>query len=72
MRRVEKEHPMCESNAYLISPDGSEELVMDSVSYVAVNGDNVVLKSLFGEQKEIPARLRELNLTAHRISLEKT
>ncbi len=45
---------------------------MDSVSYVAVNGDNVVLKSLFGEQKEIPARLRELNLTAHRISLEKT
>ena len=60
---------MCESNAYLIK-DGQEELVMESVDFLKPQGDKILLKSIFGEQATIEARLREMDLTGHRIVLE--
>jgi predicted RNA-binding protein len=60
---------MCESNAYVLK-NGSEELVMESVGALTLQDDSVVLKSIFGEEKILTARLLEINLTAHRIVLE--
>jgi predicted RNA-binding protein len=65
----DEELQMCESNAYLIK-DGDEELLMESVSLVKPQGDSVLLRSLFGEEATIKAKLREMDLTGHRIVLE--
>lgn len=61
---------MCESNAYLLK-DGDEELIMESVRFLQLDGDRVLLKSIFGEEASIDAALREMDLTSHRIVLVK-
>lgn len=60
---------MCESNAYLIK-NGTEELIMESVNLVKPEGESILLRSLFGEEKIVHARLREMDLTGHRIVLD--
>jgi predicted RNA-binding protein len=60
---------MCESNAYLVK-DGKEELIMEGVGLVKIQGGTVLLRSIFGDETAIQAELRELNLTGHRIVLE--
>lgn len=60
---------MCESNAYLIK-DGQEELIMESVGLVKIEGSTVLLRSIFGDEAQVDAQLRELNLTGHRIVFE--
>jgi predicted RNA-binding protein len=60
---------MCESNAYLLK-DGKEELLMESVGLLKANGDQIVLRSIFGEETTVQARLLEMNLTGHKIVLE--
>lgn len=61
---------MCESNAYLLQ-NGTEQLIMESVSSVKILPDSTVaLRSLFGEETVVKARLSELDLTGHRIVLE--
>ena len=60
---------MCESNAYLIK-NGEEQLVMESVDFVQPQGSKILLRSIFGEQTLVEARLREMDLTGHRIVLE--
>jgi predicted RNA-binding protein len=60
---------MCESNAFLVRA-GKEELLMESVDYMKMDGDRVILKSIFGETADVRARLTELHLSAHRIVLE--
>ncbi len=60
---------MCESNAYLIM-NGKEKLIMESVGNVTFHGDQVALKSIFGDETRLKARLMEVNLMGHRIVLE--
>ncbi len=60
---------MCESNVYLLR-QGSEELLMENVDSVKVNGETVTLRSLFGEETTVTAGIVELRLSAHRIVLE--
>ena len=62
---------MCESNAYIIR-DGAEHLIMESVGYLKPQDEMIVLRSIFGEETSIPARLHEMDLTGHRIVLEPT
>jgi len=45
---------------------------MEDVSVLKPKGDTIVLIGMFGEQKEIKARIKELQLTEHRILLEKS
>ncbi len=60
---------MCESNAYLIKA-GKEELVLEDVSILRPEEGGIYLQNIFGEQKRIKARIREMNLIDHRILLE--
>ncbi len=60
---------MCESNAYLVK-EGKEELILEDLMILRPEGDELYLQNIFGEQKKIKARLKELNLIDHRILLE--
>ena len=60
---------MCESNAYLIE-SGEETLVMENVDVLRPKGNGIYLQDIFGGQRTIKARIKELNLVDHKILLE--
>jgi predicted RNA-binding protein len=60
---------MCEANAYLLR-EGKEELVMESVDVLEPRGDRMYIRSIFGEQKLLPVRLKTTSLLEHKIVLE--
>jgi predicted RNA-binding protein len=60
---------MCEANAYLVRGD-QEELVMEGVDVMEPRGEELYLRSIFGEQKFLRARLKSTSLVEHRILLE--
>ena len=60
---------MCEANAYLIK-DGEQTLVMESVDILRPEKNGIYLQDIFGGQRSIKARIREMNLVEHRILLE--
>jgi len=60
---------MCEANAYLIK-EGNEELILEDITLLRPEGNELFLENMFGEQKRIKARIKEMNLTTHRVTLE--
>jgi len=60
---------MCEANAYLLK-EGKEELILEDISVLRPEKEEIFLQNIFGEQKRIRARIREMNLLDHRIVLE--
>jgi predicted RNA-binding protein len=62
---------MCELKAYLRKSDkDKEELILDAVSNIRTEGDEVIMRNLFGEEKRVRAALREVSLSKNRIILE--
>lgn len=61
---------ICQSSVYLVE-DGREELLMEDVSVVKPQGDELLLIGMLGEQKQVKAKIKELQLMDHRILLEK-
>ena len=60
---------MCESNAYILK-GGKEELLLEDVSLLHPEQDGIHLQNIFGEEKWIKARIKEMYLVDHRIILE--
>lgn len=60
---------MCEANAYILM-NGKEEKVLENVDLVEMNGDEVKLIDIFGEQKILKARLRLYNNSKGKIVFE--
>ena len=60
---------MCEANAYL-SKGGLEELILEDITLLRPEGSEIFLENMFGEQKRVKARIKEINLTTHRVTLE--
>jgi predicted RNA-binding protein len=60
---------MCEANAYLLK-EGKEELILEDISVLRPEKEELYLQNIFGEQKRVKARIREMNLLDHRIILE--
>jgi predicted RNA-binding protein len=60
---------MCEANAYLFK-EGKEELILEDLMILRPEGAELYLQNIFGEQKRIKARIKELNLVDHRVILE--
>ena len=61
---------MCEANVYLVK-QGREELVMEAVDLLRPESSgNWHLENIFGDQKEICGRIREMRLVDHRIIFE--
>ena len=61
---------MCEANAYLVE-NGQENLILESVDKVVPTDTEVYLQNIFGQQKTIKGRIKELLLVDHRIILER-
>ena len=60
---------MCEANVYLLL-NGKEELVMESVDIVKLESGNVFIQGIFGQQRWVKGRIKEMTLVDHRIVLE--
>ena len=61
---------MCEANAYMFQ-DGEELLIMESVDLVTPEDDHTWrLVGIFGDQKIVTGRIREMQLVDHKILFE--
>ena len=60
---------MCEANAYLMK-NGEEELILEAVDVIEDQDGELLMRNIFGEQKTVRARIREMSLVNHRIMLE--
>jgi predicted RNA-binding protein len=60
---------MCEANAYILK-EGKEDLVLEDLMILRPEGEELYLQNIFGEQRRIKARIKELNLIEHRVVLE--
>jgi predicted RNA-binding protein len=61
---------MCLSKAY-VARNGEPELILAEVTSLRVEDEKLLLSTLLGEQKEIKARIREIDFMTHRITLDK-
>ena len=61
---------MCEAHAFILE-DGKEEKILESVDFVKLEGDEVKLVSIFGEQKTLKARLKLYDNTRRKILFER-
>jgi predicted RNA-binding protein len=61
---------MCEANAYILK-DGEEQMLLEDVDLLRPEGESIFLRSIFGEQKTVTARIKEIRLMDHKIILEK-
>lgn len=62
---------MCESTAYLITPEG-ERKVMDYVVDIVPKGEGKLsLTDILGEEQIIEGILKEIRLIEHKIIIEK-
>ena len=48
---------MCEAHAYIVK-NGQEEMLLESVDTVELEGENVRLTNIFGEQRVLRAKLK--------------
>jgi len=60
---------MCEAHVFILE-QGEEEKVLESVDELTVEGDEIRLVNIFGEQKILRARIRSYNNTERKILLE--
>ncbi len=60
---------MCEAHAFILK-DGKEEKVLESVDIVELEGNEVNMVSIFGEQKTLKARLKLYDNTKRKILFE--
>jgi predicted RNA-binding protein len=59
---------MCEANAYLVK-DGNEELIMEAVDILRPEDDGIYVRGIFGDQRWVKAKIKEMKLVDHRIIL---
>jgi predicted RNA-binding protein len=60
---------MCEGVVYLINGEAEREVMRD-VLFVEVQGERLLLTDLFGNEKELSARIRNINFSQHRVIVE--
>lgn len=60
---------MCEANAFLIK-EGMESRIMENVDQLDVEGDEISLVNIFGEQKKVKAKILSYNASDSKIMLE--
>jgi len=59
---------MCEAAAYLLE-NGEERLLLSDVDAFEPEGEEMKLRSIFGEQLTVKARLKSFSLVNHKIIL---
>ncbi len=62
---------MCLAKAY-IGEKSEGELLMEEIASIKAENGKLVVMTLFGEKKEIAARIREIDFKSSDVILEKT
>ena len=60
---------MCEAHAYILKND-QEEKLLENVDQVEVEGDEIRMVNIFGEQKILKARIKSYHNKENKILLE--
>ncbi len=60
---------MCLSKAY-VEKNGDRELLMEEIASVEIEDNKLLFKTLFGEQKEVEAKVRQIDFMTHSIFLD--
>ena len=60
---------MCEAHAFLLKND-KEEKILENVDQVEVEGDEIRMINIFGEQKILKARVKSYNGSEGKILFE--
>ncbi len=60
---------MCEAHAYILKED-KEEILLENVDLLEVEGDKIRMVNIFGEQKILKVRVKSFNGSESRIILE--
>jgi predicted RNA-binding protein len=61
---------MCLGKAY-IETDNKRELVLDSIALIEIADTKLKLSTIFGDHKELDARIKEIDFEGSRIILTK-
>ena len=70
LKTNKKERVVCDLKAYERKND-REELLLESVNLALAEGEEVVLRNLFGEEKRVRGVLKEVSLAKNRIIVER-
>jgi len=57
---------MCDTSVYL-TKGNSEELLISSIELVSIEGREITIRNIFGEQKKVSGSIREINLMENKI-----
>ena len=60
---------MCETNAYLMR-EGKEDLIMEDVALARPKDGTLELRDIFGEEKTVSGRIREIQFLGHKMLIE--
>jgi len=60
---------MCESKVFLATEEG-EKLVLEDVTSIRPEGEGYRLVNLFGEEKHVRGRIKDIDLLKHRVVFE--
>jgi len=60
---------MCDSSAYLLT-DGKEILLLEHITFLESRENETRLVNIFGEEKKIRAKIKNLLLLEHKIIFE--
>lgn len=60
---------MCEAHAYILK-DEKEEKLLESVDLIEVDGDEIKMINIFGEQKILKARIKSYSNSESKILVE--
>ena len=60
---------MCLSKAY-VERHGGRELLMEEIASIAIEDDRLLLKTLFGEEKEVYGSIKRIDFMTHNIYLQ--
>ena len=60
---------MCEAHAYILK-DQTEEKLLENVDNVEVDGDEIRLINIFGEQKILKARMKSYSSSDNKMLFE--
>ena len=58
---------MCLAKAYIV---GQKEMVMTDVALVEINDGKLLMRTLFGEEKEVSGRIKSIDFMKSSITLE--
>jgi len=53
-----------------IKKDSGEKNLLEEVAVIKVNGKNLVLSTLFGEEKSVKAKIKEIDFVNSKVLLE--